>query len=572
MAVPDDSPPPEVVFEWAKYPPELRTRVYDLATRREAPEGGGGPWHAAALVVASSSYTDSALQELQGPRADAAALADVLRDEAIGGFDVDLLADQPSADVRLRIARFFKDRKSDDLLLLYFSGHGLKDQDGRLYFATTDTDRSVPEATAVSADFVNDVMQRSSARTQVLLLDCCFSGAFARGFAAKGDETVHTAETFEAPTGTGRVVLTASAAIQYAFEGDRTVGTGTGSVFTRHLIEGLRTGGADMDGDGEIAVGELYSYVYDRVTAELPSQRPEKFEWGLQGNLYIAHNASVEEVQLPPDIQHTLASATAEVRIHAVDQLAWLATGQKRRMADAARAALVRLTDDDSRRVREAAQAALDGLEGAPTTPRPSEPPPLEPPREPALVPGSAALPPGPPLEPPRPPDAAEPAASGPKQWSKGRIVAVAAAGLVVIGGIVGLSIALGGDDDGGGSEDSSDSPTADGTETQLGFVSVDGSRDGELTSDDQPHVYDFTGIGSDVVVTVTPTDGDLDVILAIYDADGEDPGEIDDGVSGEPETATIAGDYEDHTIEVYGYLSETGTYNLGLAAVAQQP
>ena len=65
----------------------------------------------------------------------------MLADSAVGGFEVHTLINQPSHKVSLEIESFFDNRKRDDLLVLYFSGHGLKYADGQLYFATIDTHR-----------------------------------------------------------------------------------------------------------------------------------------------------------------------------------------------------------------------------------------------------------------------------------------------------------------------------------------------------------------------------------------------------------------------------------------------
>ena len=46
------------------------------------------------------------------------------------------------------------------------------------------------------------------------------------------------------------------------------------SVFTDAVITGLRTGDADLDGDGLITLDELYDYVFDRVRALNPRQVP----------------------------------------------------------------------------------------------------------------------------------------------------------------------------------------------------------------------------------------------------------------------------------------------------------
>jgi Caspase domain len=240
-----------------------------------------------ALVIASSQFHDPTLQQLQAPGQDAAALARVLSDPAIGGFEVQELIDRPSHDVRLEIARFFADRKRDDLVLLYFSGHGLKTDDGKLYLATIDTQRRLPLATTVEASFVNEIMSASASRRQVLILDCCHSGAFASGMVAKGGGSADIKERFE---GQGRVVLTASNAIQYAFEGDKLTGEAARSVFTRYLVRGLETGDADLDGDGHVALTELYDYVYARVVDETPKQLPGMWALKIEGTLYVARS------------------------------------------------------------------------------------------------------------------------------------------------------------------------------------------------------------------------------------------------------------------------------------------
>ncbi|MBU0703543.1 MAG: caspase family protein, partial [Chloroflexi bacterium] len=230
------------------------------------------PGQRLALIVASSEFSDETLQRLVAPGQDAADLARVLKDGKIGGFDqVQVLANRASYEVRREIETFFANRKRDDLLLLYFSGHGVKDDDGRLYLATSDTRRGLFRSTAVPAAFVNETMTASRSRRQVLILDCCHSGAFARGMVAKGGESVDIHDRFE---GRGRVVLTASNATQYAFQGNEIIGEGGRSVFTHYLVRGLETGLADLDGDGWVSLDELYDYVYERVTDETPQQTP----------------------------------------------------------------------------------------------------------------------------------------------------------------------------------------------------------------------------------------------------------------------------------------------------------
>ena len=129
--------------------------------------------------------------------------------------------DEPDHVVRRKLSEFFRDRGRDDLLLLHVACHGLKDEDGTLYFASSNTAVEHLEATAIPSEFVNHQMTKSRSRRIVLLLDCCFGGAFARGLVHRGGDSVAIKEEFD---GQGRVVLTASRAMEYAFEGDNLEG------------------------------------------------------------------------------------------------------------------------------------------------------------------------------------------------------------------------------------------------------------------------------------------------------------------------------------------------------------
>jgi uncharacterized caspase-like protein len=277
-----------------------------------------------ALLIANSNYTDPALSRLIAPADDAADLAQLLESRDICGFEVQTFHDQPADKLRREIERFFvSEKRHDDLLLLYFSGHGIKDLDGQLYFAAVDTEldhHQILQSTAISAKFVNEVMTRSRSRRQVLLLDCCHSGAFREGMLAKGPETAGVPEQLQ---GQGRVVLTASNALQYSFEGDTVHGTGKRSIFTHALVEGLKTGDADWDGDGRFSIDDLYSYVRERIKDQ---QQPMKIEM-VEGQLFLGDNPKPKATRLPEDLLQDLSHDRREIRASAVDRLRVLLQG-----------------------------------------------------------------------------------------------------------------------------------------------------------------------------------------------------------------------------------------------------
>ena len=235
-----------------------------------------------ALIVASDQYTDPGLRRLRAPASDARALAAVLRDPGIGGFEVRTLLNEPAHVVNLAVEEFFADRRPGDLLLVHFSCHGIKDEDGELYFAASNTVLGRLGATAVAAEFVSRRMTRSRSRRVVLLLDCCYAGAFERGLVARAGAEMGIEQQFG---GRGRAVITASSAMEYAFEAGELADSREvpPSVFTSALVEGLETGDADRDQDGLVGLDELYEYVYDKVRAATPNQTPGKWTFGVEG-------------------------------------------------------------------------------------------------------------------------------------------------------------------------------------------------------------------------------------------------------------------------------------------------
>jgi hypothetical protein len=290
-----------------------------------------------ALIVAGDHYTDPGLKRLLAPASDARALAGVLHDPGIGGFDAHTLLNEPAHEVNLALEEFFADRHPDDLLLVHFSCHGVKDEDGELYFAMANTQLRRLQATAVAAEFVNRLMNRSRSRRVVLLLDCCYAGAFEHGLTPRAGNDMGIGSQFGSRVitagGRGRAVITASSAMEYAFEGDELADASepAPSVFTSALVHGLETGDADLDQDGLVTLDELYDYIYDKVRTATPNQTPGKWTFGMQGELVIARRARpvTAPPPLPAELQEAAESPLATVRAAAVQELSRVLGGRR---------------------------------------------------------------------------------------------------------------------------------------------------------------------------------------------------------------------------------------------------
>jgi hypothetical protein len=230
-----------------------------------------------ALLIASSQFQEnSKLQNLDSPPHDVKGLKQVLKNPRIGGFtSVEIIINETSPIIRKKVAQFILQRKRDDIVLIYFSGHGLVDSDGALYLAASDTEYDFPSATGLEAQFITREIEKRLLQRVVLILDCCYSGAFDRGTKSGGLPDLGVAFN----SGRGRIILTASNAVESAWQADRVLVKNEYSLFTYFLVEGMETGAAAGEAPW-ITVDDLYVYAFRKVV-EAPkptAQTPQK--WG----------------------------------------------------------------------------------------------------------------------------------------------------------------------------------------------------------------------------------------------------------------------------------------------------
>jgi serine/threonine protein phosphatase PrpC len=316
-----------------------------LPGTRLAPDLPGGP--RAALAVATTRYEDPELRQLRAPARDAEDLAEVLERQTRRAIDV-----------------FLSGRGVGDLVVVYLSCHGVLDRRNRLYFAASDTLKAQLGSTGIPAAWLMDELEECRARSKVLILDCCFSGAFAHG--SKGNPDLDL-ERRLAGNGRGQAVLTASRAGEYSFEGQALPGAvTTGSVFTVGLVEGLRTGAADVGGDGYVSVDEAFEYAYGYVQSSGASQTPQRWLYGGEGAIVLARSPAgiaVPSAPLPEALAVSLDSPYPAVRIGAVNALSEWLSGADPARALTAEQKLRQIADTDVPVVATAARTCLQGLE-----------------------------------------------------------------------------------------------------------------------------------------------------------------------------------------------------------------
>ncbi|MBF2014313.1 MAG: caspase family protein [Rivularia sp. T60_A2020_040] len=196
-----------------------------------------------ALVVGINTYSCERLSNLTAPAQDAEAVAKLL--ENYGEFNVKRLPavkDKENNTSRVgqktqvtltqletAIVQLFKPegRNIPDTAILYFSGHGLRKNQGiqEGFLATSDTNPNVGNW-GLRLKWLRELLQESEVRQQIIWLDCCYSGEL-----LNFDE----ADPGDRGKGRDRCFIAASREFEPAF-----VGIGTNhSVLTTALLQGL---------------------------------------------------------------------------------------------------------------------------------------------------------------------------------------------------------------------------------------------------------------------------------------------------------------------------------------------
>jgi Caspase domain len=235
-----------------------------------------------ALLLCNSVFPDdpAALPRLRGPARDGLLLWAALVDPARGCFrqdDVEVVFEGSRQDVADAAERFFGEASPRDVLLFYYSGHGRRSSN-ELMLCCRDTVTLRPIATALMSDALNKMIERSSARVVIVILDCCYSGAF-KGQSAIEDDLA----------GQGRFVIAATSAYEEAQDASE---GGTLSPFTAALVAALK--GAAVRTDDHVTLEDLSTYLEGPIPG-LKSRPRKNFDG--TGSVTIARIPNVRDTE-----------------------------------------------------------------------------------------------------------------------------------------------------------------------------------------------------------------------------------------------------------------------------------
>jgi hypothetical protein len=277
------------------------------------------------LVIGIDDYVSPGIPPLPvSVRNDALAIAKVLHDPLRCAYPEtqvrQLLGREATRSaLRAELEHLGKVTTEKSTVFVYFSGHGGWLPNGE-YLLPADTDGASPQRvaeTAISAKEFSEAISNIPAQRVLIVLDCCHAGGVATLKGATIQPGLRDELYGRLHTGHGRAVLAACAADEKAVV---LRDTDPNSLFTTHLLEGLR--GKAASDDGTVKVFGLFEYVQLRVTSAYSRQHPV-FKADLQNNFAIALNLAQEKgiVAREPNAVYRYDACIA----HADEDFDWVA-------------------------------------------------------------------------------------------------------------------------------------------------------------------------------------------------------------------------------------------------------
>ncbi|MFD0312730.1 caspase, EACC1-associated type [Streptomyces flavalbus] len=235
-----------------------------------------------AVLIGAGTFHDPELPDIPAVRANLDALRRTLTHPVHGVFAPEHCAvvEDPEDQSTVGAALSRAVRESEDLLLVYYCGHGLLDDAGLLHFALTGTDTENVGFSAIHLDLVKRMVGGARARSRVLVLDCCFSGQAVSAMAGPGGLALGQLDL----TGTYTLTSTTATAPSHAPPG------AAHTAFTGSMLRALAV-------PGPLTLDEVHRHI-DQELAGLGLPRPQRRSVGAVGKLSLVRGP-LREAEAP---------------------------------------------------------------------------------------------------------------------------------------------------------------------------------------------------------------------------------------------------------------------------------
>lgn len=208
-----------------------------------------------------------------------------------------------TTDSVLQLKQYFSKATTNDVVMVFFAGHGYLDTDFNYYFPTYYTNFTDPKINSVAFNLFDDLFKNIKPSRKLMFIDACFSGEV--DIDTKSSPIDNSTNEKEKQKNrslmAGKQLLTQSSALEMskvvfsdlrqnseatiissaggneaAFEGE----DWNNGLFTYCVLNGLKNLKADKNSDGLITLSELQSFVSEQVNklsdgAQTPTYRME---------------------------------------------------------------------------------------------------------------------------------------------------------------------------------------------------------------------------------------------------------------------------------------------------------
>lgn len=237
-----------------------------------------------AVVIGVGDYESEDIPDLEFAPADARAVKEFLESDAAGPFDDVLYLENERATgsaMREALFVFLQEADWDDLVVIYYAGHGAPDpgRPDNLYLLPADADLDRLAATGFPMWDMKTALRRQIAAERVIVIaDACHSAGTADGDVVGGHDANAIAGGMQQLfTPSRRLMMTAADTNEFSLEDERWGGHG---VFTHFMLDGLN-GNGDLDGNGIVTFTELFDHVSNNVReATRGRQNPQRSGFG----------------------------------------------------------------------------------------------------------------------------------------------------------------------------------------------------------------------------------------------------------------------------------------------------
>ncbi|MEV0598642.1 P-loop NTPase fold protein [Streptomyces sp. NPDC050315] len=171
---------------------------------------------------------------------------------------------------------------TDDVLLVYYAGHGLVGDDGELHLALSNTRQEELSTSALPFTTVRRILERSPARVKIVILDCCYSG---RALATMAGSPATSLAALSEISGTFTLTSSSATRLSMARSGEPF------TAFTGELIRLLKQG---IPGPAELLTLQAVAVELQHTMRALGYPPPQVQSVNSAGELGLVRNPAYD--------------------------------------------------------------------------------------------------------------------------------------------------------------------------------------------------------------------------------------------------------------------------------------